>query len=37
MSAEQTLVNVDEESRRPVRIGDHLRAAVGAFEQEIEG
>jgi acyl-CoA thioester hydrolase len=37
VSAEQTLVNVDEESRRPMRIGERLRAAVSAFERELEG
>jgi acyl-CoA thioester hydrolase len=37
VSAEQTLVYVDLESRRPVAIGDRLRKAIGAFEQELEG
>jgi acyl-CoA thioester hydrolase len=37
VSAEQTLVCVDPESRRPVAVGDRLRAAVGAFELELEG
>jgi acyl-CoA thioester hydrolase len=36
VSAEQTLVYVDEESRRPVRVSDRLRAAVSSFERELE-
>jgi acyl-CoA thioester hydrolase len=37
VSAEQTLVCVDLESRRPVPVGDRLRSAVAAFELELEG
>ena len=36
VSAEQTLVYVDEVSRRPVRVSDRLRAAVSSFERELE-
>jgi len=36
VSSEQTLVYVDEESRRPVRVSDRLRAAVSSFERELE-
>jgi acyl-CoA thioester hydrolase len=36
VSAEQTLVYVDVQSRRPVQVGDRVRAAVSAFERELE-
>jgi acyl-CoA thioester hydrolase len=36
VSAEQTLVYVDVRSRRPVRVGEDVRAAVAAFERELE-
>jgi acyl-CoA thioester hydrolase len=36
VSADQTLVQVDADARRPVPVADRMRSAVGAFEREVE-
>jgi acyl-CoA thioester hydrolase len=36
VSADQTLVQVDADARRPVAVADRMRSAVGAFEREVE-